>query len=51
MKRHYTWIGSKGVNMGRTSKEVRRLKLVDDRGVVKNCLDGECYLVIPPIFP
>ena len=32
---HDTWIDAKGVNMGGSSKKVRRLQLVDARRVVK----------------
>ena len=32
--------------MGGSSKAGHRLQWVDARGVVKNLLDGKCYLVI-----
>ena len=45
IKRHDTWIDTQGVNMGGSSKAGHRLKLVDTRGVIKNCLDGKRYLI------
>ena len=46
IKRHDTWIETKSVNMGGSSKAGRRLQLVDARSVVKNRLDGKRYLAI-----
>ena len=46
IKRHDTWIDSQGVNMGGSSKERHHLKLVDEKGVMKNRLYGKRYLVI-----
>ena len=43
---HDKWIDTRGVDLGGTSKTGRRLQLVDARGVVKNLLDGNSYLVI-----
>ena len=46
IKCHDTWIDTKGVKMGGSSKMGRRLQLVDVRVVVKNRLDGKRYLII-----
>ena len=46
IKRHENWIDTRGVDLGGYSKAVRRLRLVDARGVVKNSLDGKSYLII-----
>ena len=35
IKRHEKWIDTRGVDLGGPSKTVRRLQLVDARGVVK----------------
>ena len=45
IKRHEKWIDTRGVDLGGPSKTVRRLQLVDARGVVKNSLDGKRYLI------
>ena len=46
IKCHDTWIDVQGVNMGGSSKERHHLKLVDEKGVMKNRLYGKRYLVI-----
>ena len=46
INRHDTWIYLQGVDLGGAQKAGLRLQLVDARGVVKNRLDGESYLVI-----
>ena len=46
IKCHDTWIDAQGVNFGLPQKVGRRLQLVYARGVVKNRLDGNCYVVI-----
>ena len=46
IRNHDKWIDTRGVDLGGPSKTGRRLQLVDARGVVKNRLDGNSYLVI-----
>ena len=46
VRRHDMWIYAGGVYLGVTPKAGRRLQLVDARGVAKNLLDGNSYLVI-----
>ena len=46
IKHHDTWIDSQSLNIGGSSKAGNRLQLVDTSGVLKDYIDGKCYLLI-----